>query len=178
MEPGGQAGRGPRWSLSTPCSKQGQLWGQTRLLTASSSSILKTSKDGGCTTSLSDLLQYWTVLREKTFPCIQPEVLISTDACGLLFSCCAPLRRAWLRFLDKLTVGVGSLLLGLQPSLLKAEQAPIPQQLLTGQVFQPLPGLVATPELAAICQGLSCTGGPKLDAVSRCGLARAEQRRG
>lgn len=52
-------------SLVQPCSKQGQTRGQTRLLRALFSQVLKTSKDGACTASLGNLLYYLTVLIEE-----------------------------------------------------------------------------------------------------------------
>jgi len=42
------------------CTKQDHLSAQTRLLRALSSWVLKTSKDGNCSTSLGKLFQCWT----------------------------------------------------------------------------------------------------------------------
>lgn len=44
-------------SSPTSCSKQGQLWDQTRLLRVFFSCALKTLKDGDCTTTLGNLLR-------------------------------------------------------------------------------------------------------------------------
>jgi len=57
-------GKGPQQAFSPNLSsKQGHLWGQTRLLRQ----LLKISKDGNCTTSLANLFHCWAVLVGKMF---------------------------------------------------------------------------------------------------------------
>jgi len=60
--------KGPQEVASpTSCSKQGQLWSQTRLLRALSRQVLKSSRDGDGTASLGSLLYCLAVLRVKSF---------------------------------------------------------------------------------------------------------------
>lgn len=54
-------------SSPTSWSKRGQLWGQTRLLRAFSSQVLKSCKNGAGTASLGSLHHYLAVLMEKRF---------------------------------------------------------------------------------------------------------------
>lgn len=53
---------------------------------------------------------------------------------------------------------------------LQAGPVQLPQPLLTGQRLQPLTILGDSTELDTVYRCLSCTGVPKLDAVSTCGL--------
>lgn len=90
--------------VSSPksCSKQGQLWGQSRLLKALSNWILKTCKNGGCTRQLGNLFHCWPSLWRNVFPCIKPKPpsLPYITASG-----------PWLHFLNNLLVRIRRLLL-------------------------------------------------------------------
>lgn len=81
---------------------------------------------------------------EKVFPYIHFEYLVSIYACCSSTSCHTPPQGAWLHLFYALPIGTGELLLGLPAKLpfLQAEQAPVLQPHLTGQVLQPLTILV------------------------------------
>lgn len=89
--------------ISSPkLSKQGQLWGQLRLLKVLSNWILETCKDGGCTMPLGNLLYCWLSLFRNVFLHTKPKPpsLPCIIASG-----------PWLHFLDYLLVCIRRLLL-------------------------------------------------------------------
>lgn len=83
-------------------SKQGQLWGQLRLLKVLSNWILKTGKDGGCTMPLGNLFHCWLSLLRNVFLHTKPEP--PSLACIIASG-------PWLHFLDNLLGCIRKLLL-------------------------------------------------------------------
>lgn len=83
-------------------SKQGQPWDQLRLLKVLSNWILKTCKDGGCTTPLGNLFHCWLSLSRNLFLPIKPKP--PSPPCIIASG-------PWLHFLDNLLVRTRRLLL-------------------------------------------------------------------
>lgn len=83
-------GKGPQEVTGTAsCSKQGKLWGQTRLLRALFSWVLNISKDGACMASPSNLFYCLTVLiAEKHFFISLWTAVLPSPKLGESVFCC------------------------------------------------------------------------------------------
>lgn len=122
-----------------------------------------------------NLFHCWTVLTGKSFSLYPVSThLVSPYACCLSSYPHTPLRRPWLCLLSA-SHRCRELLGGPPTSVSSpAWTSPVP-------LASPPRGSASAPdhrggsaELAPVCQWLSCTGVPKLVAVSRCGLMSAK----
>ena len=127
-----------RKSSLSSCSRQGQLWGQTRLWRTWSIWVLKIARGGDSIASLGKLFHCLNVLVVwKLF--LYPVWKSLVSAFGhCLFLCHSPVWRAWRSRLSDLLIDIGSWLLGLpQTYLFFRLNMPSSLTLLVGCVLQP-----------------------------------------